>query len=412
MRYSNYYDEQYSLLGYGLLRLSMSSYEVVDFKNSKPLIDQAIAGGVNYFDCAYAYTGTEEFLGKALAEYPRESYHIATKIANNHFMNQDDIKRVIDIQLKRLRTDFIDNYLIHGIKSAFWNDLIHKDLWYVFDDYRNQGIIKQLGFSFHDTPELLRTIVSFHDWDFAQIQLNYLDWTLQRADKQYQILREAELPIFVMEPLRGGLLATIPSNLDEKVTAMKNSPADLSFRYIAQLPGIVSILSGMRTQETIIQNLITFDNPKSLAESEMKYVSALKDAHLHSGAVPCSSCGYCEVCPKKIDIRTAIAAYNSYKSDVHIDNGQSKIGTFKNQIHYISESRQPDKCVACGLCKKACPQGIDIPTVLTNITIAYDKANRRSLLRKIKKAFLLLIKNPKRFIDKVVKLLTKKRADQ
>ena len=359
METREYYGEQYPLLGYGCMRFYRRGGTVIQ-SEAEPLIDLAMANGVNYFDCAHIYVGSEAFLGAALSKYPRASWHIATKLHVASFKEIDEVKRVFEGQLERLKTDYVDNYLLHGIKGHNWQKL--EKAYDLLASFKKEGAIKHLGFSFHDTPALLKKVVNSHEWDFAQIQLNYLDWRLQNAEGQYQILREAGLPIFVMEGLRGGVLA---------------SNVELAFRWIAQFPEVVTILSGMVNETQIKQNVEIFSHIAPLSQHEAAQIEKLREDLLASGRVPCTACRYCEVCPKNIDIPTSIAAWNEYKSGKNLNNGRNAKSDFIARLNYVSSFRLPHRCVKCGKCKEVCPQHIDIPAVLEEIV-----NERNALLKK------------------------------
>lgn len=364
MEYRNYRGRNVSLLGYGCMRFPMKNGKI-DRAFSEPFIDFYVENGGNYFDCAQAYPGSEEFLGDVLTKYPRDSYMIATKIWSDYFSSPDDVKRTVETSLKLLKTNYIDNYLLHGLKSAKWDHFERCKVYDILWDYKSQGVIGNVGFSIHDTPELLQQIISAHEWDFAQIQLNLLDWQLQKAKEQYEILKKSNLPIFIMEPLRGGVLAE------------QTGDAELAFRFVAQFPEVVSVLSGMNKQEYLAENVKIFRNIQPLTTAENEKIAQMRKQILEAGEILCTACHYCDCCPVNIDITSAIAAWNQYKTAPDLDNNRNRTNEFISRILNISADRTPDNCLGCGICAEACPQHIDIPAELEKITEEYTDLRAR-----------------------------------
>lgn len=355
-----------SLLGFGLMRLPTEAGQSrkVDHARAQALVDRAIAGGVNYFDTAWSYhEGTSEtFAGRALSRYPRESYYLADKLPVWLMRGKEDVERVFAEQLSRCNTGYFDFYLLHSLNRDWY--AIVEDLG-IYDSMRRkkeQGLIRHLGFSFHDNAALMERIVSGHEWDFAQIQLNYVDWEALDAKNLYRILRDRGIPVIIMEPVRGGQLASLsPEALDILGRADPGaSAASWALRYAASLPEVMTVLSGMSSMEQVEDNLKTMSPFVPLSEDEYATISAAAQAYLASGAIPCTGCRYCMDCPAGVDIPRVFSIYNHYK--VHkLDRA------FINHYRSLNDSEQAQACVSCAECLPRCPQRIPIPAYMPEI---------------------------------------------
>lgn len=355
--------EWVSLLGFGCMRFPKKD-GVNDMEQVQKMVDYAKVSGVNYFDTAYVYDNgdSERCIGKALSKYPRDSYFLATKLPIWAVKEESDIERILNTSLERLGTGYIDFYLLHSMDKDHWNDAKKFNAIKILKKYREEGKIKYIGFSFHDSPEMFREIVGAFDWDFVQIQLNYLDWNLQRAGEMYQIIEEKNLSCIVMEPIRGGALANPPKEVSDIINkaAVGVSPSSMALRFCASHPRVKVILSGMSSFENVKENVETLANFTPLTEEENKALDEAAMFLMSQPNIKCTDCHYCMPCPKGVNIPSSFTAYNDYMK-FHNDE------MLKGRYNFELKDASPYQCVKCGICVKKCPQHIDIPNNLDKV---------------------------------------------
>ena len=360
-----------SMLGFGAMRLPTTANGTIDDSLNKKMVETAINAGINYFDTAYMYMGgkSEKAMGDALKKYDRNSFNLTTKMPVMILEKEEDVERIFNEQLERCQTDHFDFYLVHCLNKHNWENTKKYNVIPFLEKMKKEGKIKYLGFSHHDTPELLQEIIDYYDkWEFVQLQINRIDWKACRGKEQYEIARKANLPIVIMEPLRGSALA----NLNAEATKILRdynpdaSTASWAFRWLAGLDGILTMLSGMTKPEHLEDNIKTFTNLKPLSEEEQKVYDKALAAHMKSQAIGCTACRYCE-CPVGVDIASIFSLYNQYQ----YDDRSNKAMSFINHYEALKESTRADKCIKCGLCKTKCPQQLDIPTLLAKVDKEY-----------------------------------------
>ena len=373
MKTRNHKGRQISLLGFGLMRLpriSQGSFDI-DEEASAKLIDYAIENGVNYFDSAYTYRGSEAFAGRALSKYPRESYNLATKCPPWKLKNAGDFERIFDESRERCQTDYFDYYLVHNmaeeskraaLNSEYYEKFRHLGMYEMLQKKKAEGKIRNIGFSFHGTIALMQKLVDNYEWDFAQIQLNYIDWKDIDAKRQYEMLTERGIPIVVMEPLRGGALAELSKDAAGILKAARpdDSMASWGIRYAASPPNVITVLSGMNTMEQLTDNIATMSHFQPVTYTEKELLEKAAAAYKQTGAIPCTACGYCEPCPHGVDIPRIFSVYNHYrivKFRIPFDNGYAT----------LDEKSKASNCAQCGECMGKCTQHIDIPGYMHEI---------------------------------------------
>ena len=353
------------LLGFGMMRLPRveEGSQDIDYKTAEKMVARAMEAGLNYFDTAYMYHGgkSQVFVGDVLSKYPRDSFYLANKMPPNSASSIETVEKIFNEQLEVCKTPYFDFYLIHALNNSLWEK--HKSIgtYEFLKKKQAEGKIRKLGFSFHDTPDVLQKIVNDKEWEFAQIQLNYLDWELYKSKEQYEILEKAGIPAIIMEPLRGGALSTLNPTATE---ILKNANPNVSvsswaLRYVGSLPNVLVILSGMTLPEHLEDNIKTFTPFVPLSDKERDTLNLALAAYRKSLAIPCTACRYCMPCPFGVDIPTMFGNYNQYK----IQNNKHQ---FKRNYAQMEKSNA-DVCVACGLCKTKCPQKLDIPELLKKV---------------------------------------------
>ena len=375
MIYNDFKGKKLSRLGFGCMRFRMNPETgEIDQETVNEMFDRAIAAGVNYFDTAYPYLGgkSELAMAEALKKYPRDSYYIADKFPGHSLPGPVDNRALFEVSLRKCGTDYFDFYLLHNVNERFVK-VYESDEYHIIPDIaalKEEGKIKHLGFSFHGGPELLERLLTQYEglFEFVQIQCNYLDWTLQDAKQKYDIITKHGLGVWVMEPLRGGKLAVLPEECSAKLKAFDPDASDASFafRFLQDLPGIKVILSGMNEVFQVEDNIKTFESAKPLSDQERETLMTIAES-LKNG-VPCTACRYCCAgCPVELDIPFLLECYNGYKmSPDYI------ISTMR--LDGLPEEKRPDKCVACGQCSGACPQGIDVPAAMKELAQMYSRA--------------------------------------
>lgn len=357
-----------SLLGLGTMRLPCKTplkreeNPLIDYKESQRLVDLAYENGVNYFDTAYMYHvgKSEKFIGSALSKYPRESYMVADKLPIWLCPKPSDMEKVFQKQLKRTGLEYFDNYLLHSLDKKNFEKCEKFGAYDFVLEKKREGKVKNIGFSFHGTIDDLKEIVSTHQWDFAQIQMNYLDWKNQNAEEQYKILTDAGIPIIVMEPVRGGKLADVSPEVNRMLKSEKpySSIASWAMSFVASHENVVSILSGMNSEEQMMDNLNTLTDFKFMTEREFSLCSLAAGMINEKNLIPCTGCDYCADCPKGIKISTVFSIYNQYK------NGDISEENAKKLYNSIPKEYSADFCIKCGKCAGHCPQSIKIPDIL------------------------------------------------
>ncbi len=358
-------DTELSLLGLGTMRLPVKTIikreanPMIDYKQAQILVDCAIRNGINYFDTAYMYHAgkSEKFIGTALSKYPRESYFLADKLPIWMCLKQSDMEKIFNNQLSRTGADYFDNYLLHSLDGNNFNKCEKYGAYEFLQKKREEGRIKNIGFSFHGTIDDLKRIVAAHKWDFAQIQLNYLDWGNQNAKEQYEILTDAGIPVIVMEPVRGGKLADVSDEVSAmfKKARPNQSAASWAIGFVASLPNVVTILSGMNSVEQLNDNIATLTDYEPFGDYEKNICFNAASIMNKKDIIPCTGCDYCADCPKGVKISTIFAYYNEYK------NGDISAEKSKEKYKTIPIENNASACVKCGKCAQHCPQSIDIP---------------------------------------------------
>jgi len=361
-RYIKKLDMTLSPLGFGVMRLPMEgdAFPAEAYR----LIASAMEAGINYYDTAYFYQRgrSEEFIRQALvAKYPRDTFHIADKLPVWECAGIADMERIFQTQMDRLGVEYIDLYLLHGLHRSRWTDIYRKGVLEFLERKQKEGRVRKIGFSFHDTAEVLIPILDAFDWDFAQLQINYYDWTVQQAQKSYECLAQREIPCLVMEPVGGGRLSKLPGGAEKLLKEIRPeaSVSSWAIRFVASLPNVAVTLSGMSNQEQLLDNLASFDPLVPLTKAEMKTLDKVVRILCTYNTIPCTACRYCmEACPAEIDIPQIFRRYNDYKM---FDN----VARFDiDYFAFIPREKRGDACLACGQCVKKCPQQIDIPDKL------------------------------------------------
>ena len=360
--------EKVSLLGFGSMRLPRLSEDTqeIDSIKAKAMVAYAVEHGVNYFDTGYGYHNgmSETFLREALDAFPRGSYNLADKLPIWLVKQEADVPRLFGEQLKRCGVDYFDYYLIHNLSGAELGMLRDCNVYAQLQKLKEQGKIKKLGFSFHDVPSVLQTLLDSYTWDFAQIQLNYLDWEEQDAKTQYQLLSERGIPVIIMEPLRGGTLTALSGEAaillhDANPVA---SPASWGMRFAASLPGVLTVLSGMSEPEHVWENVNVMEQFRPLSNEEYSTLNKVVAASRLNQAIPCTACHYCMDCPAGVDIPKVFGAYNRYLTGYKgMTNSWGDAANFAVDYRMVGSDKQAEHCVACGKCAPHCPQKIDIP---------------------------------------------------
>ena len=358
-------DNALPLLGFGTMRLPRKNGRI-DYDAAEKLIDHAMANGINHFDTAWFYMNgdSENFLGKALSKYPRNSYTLADKLPVRSLKKPEDAERIFNEQLKKCKTGYFDFYLLHALNSRHWETVKKFDLINFVEQKRKEGKIRNVGFSFHDKPEVLQTIVNAHKWDFVLLQINYLDWYNYRSKEQYEIATAAGIPVMVMEPLRGGRLAKLPTYADKilKETNPDLSTASWAFRYAASLPNVMIVLSGMSQMAHLEENIRTFSPLKPLDGKEKAALEKAVALYRKADLIPCTGCDYCLPCPAEVAIPQVFAVWN----DAKLKNLNKE--QIKAEFAKLPADSGPAACVHCNACLKKCPQKIKIPGLMTKIT--------------------------------------------
>ena len=353
-----------SLLGFGCMRFPLDENGNINEVEAEEMIDLAIANGVTYIDTAYPYHNgdSEPFVGRVLKKYDRESFTLATKLPIWNVNSQQEARELFESQLKRLDVDYVDFYLLHALDADKWRKVLEYDLIGMCEEFREEGKIRNIGFSFHDEYPVFKEILEYHDWDFCQLQLNYMDMGIQAGQKGVDLANELGVPLVVMEPIKGGSLATLPEDVTQmfKDYNPEVSLASWALRYVGTLPGVKVILSGMSTLAQVKDNLETFKEYQNLNEEELAIVKKVSDT-LHSRMKNgCTGCGYCMPCPFGVDIPSNFKYWNN--RFVYDDEK-----LFKGKYQKMEAKAKAINCKECGACERMCPQQLPIRADLKRV---------------------------------------------
>ncbi len=370
MLYKEYKDLKLSALGMGAMRLPVlgSDDSVIDEEAVNKMVAYAMEKGVNYYDTAWGYhSGQSELvMGRALKKYPRESFYLADKFPGYDLSNMDKVETIFEEQLKKCGVEYFDFYLFHNVCEL--NIDAYLDPQYGIYPYlmkqKESGRIRHLGFSAHGSCEVMKRFLEAYgkDMEFCQIQLNYIDWSFQEAKAKVEMLREYNIPVWVMEPLRGGKLASLSEEEEAKLKEMRPNetiPA-WAFRFLQSIPGVTMILSGMSNMEQLEANIATFEEDKPLSSGEMETLLHIAQEMVQKIALPCTACRYCvSHCPQGLDIPSLLSLYNE-----HCFTGGGFIAPMA--LSSFPEDKRPDSCIGCRSCEAVCPQQIRISEAMAD----------------------------------------------
>lgn len=360
-----------SLLGFGCMRFPVTAEGAIDEPLAEKMLDTAIAAGVNYIDTAYPYHDgeSEPFVGKALKKYDRQGLYLATKLPLWMVQTVEDARRIFAEQLQRLQTDYIDFYLLHAMNKERWDAMKQAGVVEYCEELKREGKIKYLGFSFHDSYEVFEEILCARDWDFCQIQLNYMDTEEQAGLRGYRLTEERNVPLVIMEPIKGGSLAAFSEDITSRLRDLRPEASTASFalRWVGSLPNVKVILSGMSTMEQVEDNLSTFAEFEPLSEKEQQTVAELADIMKGRVQNGCTGCRYCMPCPAGVNIPRNFSIWNTY----HMYRNYNVVSWQWEKE--MPEEQKAKNCIQCGKCEAACPQKLQIRKDLERVQSDMEK---------------------------------------
>ena len=375
MIYNNFKDLKLSSLGFGSMRLPVNEDSTINEEETLKMIDYAIKNGINYFDTAWGYHNgeSENVMGKLLKNYPRESFYLATKFPGYDLSNMDKVEEIFEKQLEKCQVDYFDFYLIHNVCEKNIDEYLNKEhgiLDYLLKQKEN-GRIKNFGFSVHGSLEVMNRFLEMYGpyMEFGQIQLNYLDYDFQDAKAKIEVLNKLNIPIWVMEPLRGGKLVNVSKEHEQRMKELRpdETVVGFSFRFLQTFPEVTVTLSGMSSMEQLTQNIKIFEEHKPLNEKEKKVLFEIAQEMLSGNTVPCTACRYCtEYCPQGLDIPDLLALYNE-----HNFTGGGFLAPMK--IASLPDDKKPSACLGCKACEAVCPQQLKIADAMADFTEKLSK---------------------------------------
>lgn len=382
--------DEISSLGFGAMRLPLKNGKI-DRTKAKELIYHAIDNGVNFIDTAYLYGDSESFLGEILQGEYRNKVKICTKMPAINVRKYDDMEEIFDEQLKRLQRDSIDYYLIHAIDLKALNRLIKRDLFKFIDKAKREGKIKYIGFSYHGPKEEFSSVIDAYDWDAVMVQYNYFDENVQASVEGIEYAASKGMGIFVMEPLKGGILAgKMPGEAEEifKKAGPNKSTAQWAFEWVLNNRNVTCVFSGMNSLEQLDENLMVADKvtPLSLTFEEMETIELVKRVMRNSLRINCSTCGYCMPCPQGVNIPECMKIYNEKYLFGHKGLfNQSLIDYYQYVGGIMGNSGNAGKCNGCGKCLRKCPQKLDIIDELKKVKKEFEIPGSKYVLIFIRK---------------------------
>ncbi len=369
MIYNDFKGDRLSALGLGCMRLpTKETYENIDIEKTREMVDIAIKSGINYFDTAWGYHSgnSETVMGEVLSHYPRESFRLASKFPGYDLANFDKAPEIFEKQLEKCRVEYFDFYLFHSLTDK--NIEAYLDRSNGVYDYlvkeKRAGRIRNLGVSVHSSLEDLKRFLDAYgaEMDFCQIQLNWLDWEYQDAKAKVELLNSLNIPIWVMEPVRGGRLCSLAPKYEKMLMAQDKDRTmpEWAFRYLQSIDGVTMVLSGMSNREQLESNIKVYEERKPLNDKEMQTLADISYEMTHSPSVPCTACRYCtEKCPMELSIPEIIEIYNQ---NTYTDGGFID----PERVRSLPEGKLPNACVGCRACEAVCPQSIRISEIMSD----------------------------------------------
>ncbi|MBO7763423.1 MAG: aldo/keto reductase [Bacteroidales bacterium] len=389
MRKDNVTGREVSLLGYGCMRFPTfetdeldnrgRKIKAIDMKKSQEIIDYAIANGINHFDTAWNYHNEKSAvaIGQMLKKYPRENFTLANKMPGWLITSPEKAQELFDEQLRRCDVEYFDYYLCHAISEKEGYDKPYEEFggYDVLAKEKEKGRIKRLGFSFHGDKELFTYLLNKRPWDFVLLQINYIDWVDQEAEFFYNELVKRGIQCMVMEPLKGGALASLTPDANEILLdyAPDKSVASWAFRYVGSLPNVLTVLSGMTKMEHLKDNLATFTNFQPLTEEERGVLDRAIAEYRRYKQIGCTACKYCMPCKYGVDIPAVFEAYNKCVKESNIPDmegprdakfNKKKRAFLATYYNTVPEGARAERCISCGECQTLCPQKLNVPELI------------------------------------------------
>lgn len=353
-----------SFLGFGCMRFPTKN-DKIDRELATEMLDYAYSHGVNHFDTAYPYHAGESelFLGEYLKKHDRKSFTLSTKLPVWKVEKYEDFELLLDEQLAKLQVEYFDFYLLHALGKERWDIIVEYDVFRFIEEAKRKGKIRYIGFSYHDNREPFQKIAKAYNWDFVLLQINYIDYTSQQGIEGYKLLEERNIPVWVMEPLKGGRLATLAPDMTEIYRKVNpdDSAAKWAFRWVHTLPNVKMIFSGMSTLDQVKENCEIFNDITPLNDEEIKVVDKVREMIENRVKVACTSCKYCLPCPVGVEIPKNFQIYNDAYMYNNKERGQ------EGYKHGLQEEQKALNCIECGQCLEQCPQHLEIPNLLREV---------------------------------------------